>query len=696
MEVQLRFSYCESTINAIKLYSGHQRRWDRDNKCWWIDSFIFYEFAEKIKKINPELSYNMLHGQRYEEIRAELKKKNEHDLININASKALYSDAIIPVPDGLAYMSFQKAGIIYGKDKTNILIGDEMGCVAGDMVVSIRRNKGTKKYKLREVYKKFKGLNNNKKYNWDINTPTYVRALCDEEFKPHLMKDILYKGIKKVLKLTLMSGKILILTPDHEVLTDRGWAEAQNLIKNDIVITIPLQDKVKSIEDAGETDVYDIVMTAPYHNFVANGVVVHNCGKTVEAIGTMNFDPQLSEKKILIVCPATLKINWQRELEKWLVCEKTIGIAQGSVLPDTDIVIINYDILNRHSVKLKKITWDFLIVDECHYLKNPKALRTKALLGTLDNKGKLQKKGIKAKKNIFMSGTPIVNRPYELWTIINYLMPNEFEHFYMYANKFCVREETRWGIKWNKGKNLKELQTLLRGNVMVRRLMVDALPQLPEKTRQVIELPAQGIKSIKEEQKLLKGALQNTNKTKTDDGFHDRVVDLSEADLTPEEMRVIARTRHDTALEKVPFVIEHLKNILEEIDKVVVFAHHHDVINAIAEEFKGEVVTLTGKTSATNKQKAVDDFQNNPDIKLFIGNIQAAGVGITLTASSHVIFAELDWVPGNVSQCENRCLRIGQKNNVLVQHLVLEGSIDAMMAKVVVEKQKTISKALDK
>lgn len=155
--------------------------------------------------------------------------------------------------------------------------------------------------------------------------------------------------------------------------------------------------------------------------------------------------------------------------------------------------------------------------------------------------------------------------------------------------------------------------------------------------------------------------------------------------------------RHETALAKAPAVVSHLKDAMEgNRDKLIVFVHHKDVIDAMADAMQEVgVVQVTGDTPMAARQDAVDAFQNDPEVRLFIGNIQAAGVGLTLTASSHVVFAELDWVPGNMTQAEDRAHRIGQKNAVLVQHLVLDGSLDARLARTLIEKQAVLDQALD-
>jgi hypothetical protein len=160
----------------------------------------------------------------------------------------------------------------------------------------------------------------------------------------------------------------------------------------------------------------------------------------------------------------------------------------------------------------------------------------------------------------------------------------------------------------------------------------------------------------------------------------------------------MSQVRHDTAVAKLPFVVEFVKEILEDSDeKVVVFAHHKDVVSGLMlglAEFGP--VKLDGEMSVSAKQASVDYFQQSPACRVFVGSTLAAGVGITLTASSHVVFAELDWNDARVTQAEDRCHRIGQINSVLVQHLVLEGSLDARMAQLIVEKQDIATKALDK
>jgi hypothetical protein len=238
---------------------------------------------------------------------------------------------------------------------------------------------------------------------------------------------------------------------------------------------------------------------------------------------------------------------------------------------------------------------------------------------------------------------------------------------------------------------------------MVRRLKKDVLTELPPKVRQIVEVPANGCTGAIEKEKATWAGIRERladlrlavelAKAKSEEEYLDAVNQLREgAQAAFEEF---SQVRLETAMAKVPFVVDFLKEILESENKVVVFAHHHAVVDAIRSEFPDNSVVLTGRESQSIRQEAVDRFQADPGVNVFIGSITAAGVGITLTAASHVVFAELDWVPGNMSQAEDRCHRIGQMDSVFVQHVVLEDSIDARMARTLVSKQVVIDAAMD-
>jgi len=427
-------------------------------------------------------------------------------------------------------------------------------------------------------------------------------------------------------------------------------------------------------------------------------------GKTIQVIGLINLDKSL--RQTLIICPATMKLVWKRELERWLTHDYTIGVVNGGKFPSTDIAIINYDILHKHTDAIRSRSWDLRVCDEAHYIKNPKTRRSQQILGKWSTKTKSWDiLPIRARKRIFLTGTPIVNRPIELWPIIRALDPGTWNNWKYFTQRYCNAKQTRWGYDVSGASNMSELGGKLRATIMMRRLKRDVLKELPTKTRQVIEVPADSVvtKIIDKENyeydlrsdKIveLEKAAEQAEKTRNEERYRELINQLKEA--RGAVFAEMSAMRHEIGKVKIPIVIKHLEDLLENEQKVVVFAHHKIVIDAIHEHFKNSV-TLTGSTSQTKRQENIEKFQNDPSCLLFIGNIKAAGIGITLTASSHCVFAELSWVPGEINQCEDRLLRIGQKNNVTVQHLVYEGSLDAKMAKTIVEKQNNIDKALAK
>jgi len=424
-------------------------------------------------------------------------------------------------------------------------------------------------------------------------------------------------------------------------------------------------------------------------------------GKTIQALGIINLN---NLRNVLIVCPASLKLNWEREASKWLVDESiSIHIVDSKFFPRTaNVCIINYDIVGKHKDAILARPWDLLICDEAHYLKNPKAQRTRAVLGG----GRKRIKPIPAARKVFLTGTPIVNRPVELWPIVRALDPVTWDSWKYYTERYCAAANNGFGLDVNGASNLDEFQRKLRATVMIRRLKADVLTDLPPKSRQIIEIPAEGDLARHatrendmwaqrgESIRALSEALTRHRISETEEQYRDAVQSLGQKAFA--DFAELSRIRHETAVAKIPWVIEHLKECLDSKEKIVLFAHHHDVIQGIYRAFMADSVLFYGEIPQAQRQRAVDQFQNDPRVRLFLGSITAAGVGITLTASSHVVFAELDWVPGNVTQAEDRCHRIGQQNNVLVQHIVLQNSIDARMARVIIGKQKIIENALNR
>jgi SWI/SNF-related matrix-associated actin-dependent regulator 1 of chromatin subfamily A len=428
-------------------------------------------------------------------------------------------------------------------------------------------------------------------------------------------------------------------------------------------------------------------------------------GKTPQTIGLINSLPEV--RSILIVCPNSLKLNWKNEFTDWLTRNLTIGIATKT-FPTTDIVIVNYDILKKFAKEVRSRTWDIVALDESHFCKNPKAQRTTYVCGKKVRNTWLIDP-IKAERKLALTGTPILNRPIELFPILNWLDPVTYDNYFRFGIRYANGRKGQFGWDFTGYSNLKELQQSLRSTVMIRRTKAEVLTDLPPKIRQVIEIPAQDdtLAGIIKERELyntymeeianLREAAELAKISDNQEDYHDAISKLKDSEKIA--FREMARVRHETALIKLPILSANIREMLEGTDKkIVVFGHHHDMINGLADQFPGQCCILTGEQDIDEKNDAVNKFVDDPACRMFIGSIKAAGLGLNKLqlVCSHAIFVEEDWVPAWITQCEDRLHRFGQKDSVLAQHFVLEGSIDSMMAKRTVLKQNISDKALDK
>jgi SWI/SNF-related matrix-associated actin-dependent regulator 1 of chromatin subfamily A len=429
-------------------------------------------------------------------------------------------------------------------------------------------------------------------------------------------------------------------------------------------------------------------------------------GKTVQVLLAVNSDPKVN--KVLVFCPASVKLNWVREANRWLVRPFEVRYLSGKAsepifLPKDRglFVVVNYDIADAWSRELSKIHWDMLVLDEAHYLKNRKAVRTRAILGEEKNIG-LQSP-IWAEKKIALTGTPIVNRPAEVWPVLAWIDRKTWGSFWTYAKRYCNLHHNGYGWDASGASNLEELSRKL-SRYMLRRRKDEVLKDLPPKIRQVLELPPNGATSlIAKERELWDRYSDELARAKA-------AVEIARAESEEELKEALSRlralvrvyfqemslVRHQLALAKVPKALEHIQDVLESKDKVVVWVHHRDVAEAVFEGLKEyNPVMVLGGSSAEARAEAVRKFQEDKNVRVFIGGITAAAEGITLTASDTAIFIELDWRPGKLLQAEDRIHRIGQTRNVVIQYLVFDGSLDAHMARKLAEKMEIISRAVD-
>jgi len=431
-------------------------------------------------------------------------------------------------------------------------------------------------------------------------------------------------------------------------------------------------------------------------------VVTHN---TVQALAWCEAHPE--KRPVLVISPASAKYNWVEEIKKWSLREPGIYVVDGrfsrgrtleECFVDGDeeseniYVVINYDILGSRKEKRKTkgnkertvvnpgwvdelLLYDFkvLIVDECHRVKNMKAQRSKAVYSL----------GRKAPHVIAMSGTPIQNGPHEFYPILKLVDPTIVPSYDEFLIRYCGAKKTPWGLKPGKPTNIEELHNLLTSTVMLRRRKADVLKDLPEKIRTAIPFRLENMKAYIEGVKAFAEWARSM-------GIE------SEADINAVVLAQLAKLRSLVAELKMPQVIDWIETFLESDQKLVVFGHHQKVLEAIHNRFKKESVLLYGKVrSAKERQRIRDRFQEDPNIRLFVGNFHAAGEAITLTAASHVCFVELDWVPGVLQQAEDRCHRIGQRFPVNIWYLLAKDTVDDLLAEKVIFKHGVVSQVLD-
>ena len=499
-----------------------------------------------------------------------------------------------------------------------------------------------------------------------------------------------YKSLR-VFCLRLRLGGFLILSIDNP----KKLRQTANLIsgsrssESNITVSSPPGMVFKPFQLAG-------IEYARTHKNVLFGDEM-GLGKTIQAIGVVNDNPEV--KRIMVVCPAYLKLNWRHEIKLWQTGNKPVFIVNAGEFipklgPEGGWVIINYEILHRMS---SIPPFDVLIVDEAHFIKNMETKRTKAVLD------------IKADRKLALTGTPALNRPVELYPIISMMMGSKAPSFWSFAKQYCDAKKGSYGYETKGCSNPIKLQQYLRGNFMVRRLKKDVLKELPPKQRQIIELPATG--EIKVTIDMERSAWQLHEDTLAEMRIRRDEAEISGDDPTFQEIgrgmakqikiafTEMALARVKLSEQKVPFILAHLRDAMSgNNEKFIVFFHHKTALMQLHDqllELGIKSLVITGDVSMKLRDERVKEFQTDPDCRVILGSIGAMGTGVTLTASSTVIMAELDWRPGIMAQAEDRAHRIGQVDSVLCQYFLFENSVDSKMIGDVIHKMENIGRILD-
>jgi SWI/SNF-related matrix-associated actin-dependent regulator 1 of chromatin subfamily A len=395
-------------------------------------------------------------------------------------------------------------------------------------------------------------------------------------------------------------------------------------------------------------------------------------GKTIEALATLEA---AEAYPALVVCPASLKLNWLRELERWLPgrsAQALTGNGANAAIPVADITVVNYDILTPRLDALQRLAPQALVIDESHYCKNAGAKRTQAVQRLA---AEIPREGLV----LALTGTPVVNRPAELISQLRIL--GRLEDF---------GSGVQFGERFRGADAHVRLHWHLRARCFVRRLKADVLTQLPAKTRAVVPVELDNQAEYRHAERDLIGWLRS------------QPIDLHELDakvaaaLRAERLVRLNALKVLAARGKLHAALAWIHDFCSSGERLVVFAHHREIQRAVLDHFPAALHILGADTHAA-RDEALAAFQGEdaPGNQLIVCSIEAAGHGLTLTRASNVVFLELDWTPAKHDQAEDRCHRIGQKDAVNAYYLLAAGTIDETIAALLERKRAVIGAVTD-
>uniref|UniRef100_T1IRL8 SWI/SNF-related matrix-associated actin-dependent regulator of chromatin subfamily A-like protein 1 n=1 Tax=Strigamia maritima TaxID=126957 RepID=T1IRL8_STRMM len=382
-------------------------------------------------------------------------------------------------------------------------------------------------------------------------------------------------------------------------------------------------------------------------------------GKTIQALAIASY--YRSNWPLLIVAPSSIRYSWLEAFQVWLpsVDPQTITVLNSGKdkMGRFQVYITSYEMMTKRKTELETRKFGVAIMDESHLLKNVKSARTKAATALLKAQFTIFHD---CKRVILLSGTPALSRPGELYSQINLINRKIFPSHHDFGMRYCDGKQTPWGWDFSGASNTEELVLILKKECMIRRLKADVIKELPSKLRRMVVLDPSEIS-------LSKNMSSYANL-------------LSTSSLKGMERRGTLLTYfHETSLAKSKAVCNYISDLLESETKFLCFAHHKhmmDEICATITKTKCQFIRIDGSTSSEMRKKMVDRFQHSDDVRVAVLSITAANTGLTLTATQLVIFAELYWNPGILTQAEDRVHRIGQDNSVLIQYLVAKKTAD--------------------
>ncbi|KRX04174.1 P-loop containing nucleoside triphosphate hydrolase [Pseudocohnilembus persalinus] len=416
-------------------------------------------------------------------------------------------------------------------------------------------------------------------------------------------------------------------------------------------------------------------------------------GKTIQALAL-----SWCFKKVfpcLIIVPTSLKNIWKQQIGSWLreIQETEVQVISKkgqAIQKNVQILIISYELAANYSQQLNEMKFKIAIADEAHYLKNPKSKRSESIIPLLQ----------KCKHVILLTGTPAMNKPKDLYTMVSILRPDIFQYFKDFGNRYCDPQPSQWGqgMEYEGLTNSQELNFIMNKYFIVRRLKSEVLVYLPRKHREIkyIEPDQQYKQEIQQLLNQNKSIVQNLEELTQNPNVD--IETKNDQQGKYDQWSSFTKSYQLTGKAKIQSALKQIEIILKTQDKIIIFAYHVEVINCISDFLNRNLikyVKLDGSVDVKQRQTNVDLFQNDKRVQVSLLSLKASALGVTLTAASHIVFVELYWNPSIMIQAEDRAHRIGQQQEVTCTYLLCQDTLDSIMYKQIQKKMENIQQAID-
>ena len=483
----------------------------------------------------------------------------------------------------------------------------------------------------------------------------------------------------------LIKMRFPLIEINKEVIKD--VEEEQKLLEENKKI-LEEAERIKSTDESSLGDIegikgnlreYQKIGVEFFMNNKGRGLLADDMGsgKTLQSLAYLT---QVGHKRSLVVCPASVKFSWENEVGKWTKLKSYVVESKTDfreIPSNVNVIIINYDILKKHINSLMLTKWDCMICDEAHLCKNRESIRSKAI--------KMISKDIPS--ILMLTGTPLLSRPIELFHLLHVLDPKTWTDYYDFARRYCLGHRGRYGYEAKGATNLDELRQKI-SRYFLRRTKDQILSELPPMNKIPFPVELTG-KSKENYNKVSKEFVKYLRENK---GKKDKDILRS---LNAEKLVKINYLREINCMGKLDAVRELIDSILDSGEKTLVFCSFNEPLKILRDEYPNSVLML-GETDVNERGGMVKKFQEDPDCKVFFGGIRSAGVGITLTAASTVIFIDHSWNPADMEQAAARVHRLGQKaESVNIYQVISKGTIDEFMMKLIDRKQKIFDVVID-